>query len=104
MSSWRPSSHVLAAVDHLENARRYVEQRMPVRVAGFQQQYPCASADETRGDATGGATSHDDMTESLFHADLPPFGIYSRPNLLETLPVELDAVARAGRRNSKSFL
>src|ERR1700677_1317570 len=62
-------AHEFAAVDHLEDARRHVQQRMAVRVASFEQENAGARvfSEPRRGDAPGRAAADNDMIESFRH-------------------------------------
>ena len=61
-------AHELAAVDHLEDAGRHVEERMAVGVAAFEQQHARAFVHQPRrGDAARRAAADDDVVETLFH-------------------------------------
>ena len=61
-------AHELAAVDHLEDARRHVEQRMAVRMAGLEQQHSSPGLDQARGrHAARRAAAHHDMIETRLH-------------------------------------
>ena len=67
--------HELAAVDHLEDAGRHVEQRVPVRVPGLQQQHPGATVPHQprRRDAAGRPAADDDVVVPLAHSIRPAF-------------------------------
>jgi hypothetical protein len=61
-------AHEFAAVDHLEDARRHIEQRMVVRMARFKKQHATASLDQPRcGHAASSATTYNDVIEFLSH-------------------------------------
>ena len=62
-------AHELRAIDHLEDARRHVEQRMPVRVAAFEKQYAgTAIVHQPRGGNTPRrSAAHHDVIITLFH-------------------------------------
>ena len=76
--------HELAAVDHLEDARRHIEQRMSVRMASLQKEHPGVGLDQPRrGHTARRPTADDDVIETC----------RSCADRVQTLPVELDAVA-----------
>ncbi len=66
-------AHELRAADHLEDARRHVEQRVPVRMPALEQQNPPPTlARELRGqDASRGTAADDDVIEGLGHIPSP---------------------------------
>ena len=67
--------HVLAAVDHLEDAGRHVEQRMVVRMPRLEQQNAMVALGDQlrRGDTAGRPAADDDVVELLpSHSRNPP--------------------------------
>src|SRR5690349_1997421 len=81
-------AHIFRAVDHLEDARRHVEQRMAVRVTTFEEQHPGAGGNEARGgDAARGAPADDDVVEPFVHLALRPQArILPRPAQSKAMP------------------
>ena len=62
-------AHEFAAVDHLEDAGRHVQQGMAVRVTGLEQENASARLfdEPRRGDAAGRAAADNDMIEGFRH-------------------------------------
>src|SRR4029078_2464590 len=65
-------AHVFAAVDHLENSGRHVEQGMAVRVPRFKEQHPRITLRHESGgcDTSRGAASNHNEIVSVAHRPL----------------------------------